>query len=171
MIRDVNLRKKSPELAVDFRVSGAFDRELEDTIQSGLPRTLSFRVELYRPRLLLPDRRLGAWRLDHTIRYDNLKDEFLITRTVTGGEGGARRTLAPIVRRDLAKASAAASAVEAFPIPLSESSAPVPYLLRIRALVEPLEGGAAARIGPLPVPLLPAFGRRKTDWYVQEFEF
>jgi len=156
---------------VDFRVSGAFDRELEETIQSGLPRTLSFRVELYRPRLLLPDRRLGAWRLDHTIRYDNLKDEFLITRTVTAGEGGVRRQLAPMVRRGLAKASGAASAVEAFPISLSESPAPVRYLLRIRALVEPLEGGAAPRLGRLPLPLLPTFGRRKSDWYVQEFEY
>ena len=170
-IRDVSLRKKSRELAVGFRVVGAFDREVEDTIQSGLPRTLSFRLELYRPRLLLPDRRLRAWRLEHTIRYDNLKDEFLIARTVTADEGGARRKLPPMLLQGLPKAVAKAASVEGFPIPLAESGTAVHYLLRIRARVEPLDEGDAPWFGRLPVPLIPSFGQRKSDWYVQEFEF
>jgi hypothetical protein len=90
-------------------------------------RTLSFRLELYRPRLLFPDRRLRAWQLEHTIRYDNLKDEFLITRTVTADEGGARRRLPPIVVRGLPKAATTAANVEGFPIPLAESGTPVHY--------------------------------------------
>ena len=168
-IRDVSLRKKSRDLAVDFHVAGAFDREVEDTIQSGLPRTLSFLLELYRPRPLLPDRRLRAWRLEHTIRYDNLKDEFLITRTVTAG--GAGRPLPPIVLRGLPKAVQTAANVEGFALPLAESGSPVRYLLRIRARVEPLEEGDAPWFGHLPVPFGPSFGQRKSDWYVQEFEF
>ena len=170
-IQDVRLRKSPRNLAVSFRVAGAFDRELKETIQSGLPRTISFRLELYRPRLLLPDRKLDVWRLAQTIRYDNLKEEFLITRTVTADDGGAPRQLPALVKRRLPEAEATAAQVEGFPIPLSESATPVHYLLRIRARVEPLEEGWAPWFGRLPVPLIPAFGQMKSDWYLQEFEF
>jgi hypothetical protein len=90
---------------------------------------------------------------------------------VTSGEEGAGRPHPPIVLRGLRKAVEAAANVEGFPLPLAESGTPVRYLLRIRARVEPLEEGDAPWFGHLPVPLIPSFGQRKSDWYVQEFEF
>jgi len=171
VIQAVNLRKTAPDLALDFQVAGAFNREVEETIQSGLPRTLSFRLELYRPRLLIPDHRLRAWQIEHTIRYDNLKDEFSIMRTVTVDGEDAPRKLPTIVRRGLRQAAATVTKVEGFPIPIAQSDPPTDYLLRIRARVEPIREGASAWIGRLPVPPIPPFGQRKSEWYVQEFEF
>jgi hypothetical protein len=79
-IQRLVVRKAPERLGVNLEVSGIIDTQMRETIESGLPWTLLFRLELYRLRRLLPDRRLHGWELRHTVRYDNLKEEFLVTR-------------------------------------------------------------------------------------------
>jgi hypothetical protein len=169
-IRDVSLRKASGDLTVSFRLAGDFPKDLEDTIQSGLPRTLSFRLELVRRRPLSPDEGLEAWQLRRTILYDNLKDEFLITGNVAV-EGGSRPSpMQARVVKGFGRAMATAARVDDFHIPLAPSASPLHYLLRIRARVEPVEGGGLSWMDRLLFGLS-TFGTRKTDWYEREFEF
>lgn len=169
-IRDVRVRRATNDLAVSFRMAGNFSKDLEDTIQSGLPRTLSFELELLHRRLLVPDRRLDAWQIRRTILYDNLKDEFLITSNVTVEEGSRTSPMPARVIKGFGGAVTMAARVDDFHIPLTPSRSALPYVLRIRGRVEPVEAKGWSWMDRVLFGLS-AFGPRKTDWYEQEFDF
>jgi hypothetical protein len=68
------------DLLLYLSVKGAFPPKIEKTINSGVPATFSFYVNLYRKRLLWPDAKITELTLLHTIKYDNLRQEYLVTR-------------------------------------------------------------------------------------------
>ncbi len=69
------------DLLLYLSVKGAFPPKIEKTINSGVPATFSFYVNLYRKRLLWPDAKITEMTLSHTIKYDNLRQEYQVTRT------------------------------------------------------------------------------------------
>ena len=69
------------DLLVYLSVKGAFREEMEKAILSGVPATFSFLVDLYLVRNLWLDRKITDLNVTHTIKYDNLKKEFSITRS------------------------------------------------------------------------------------------
>ena len=70
---------KKPALNLSFIVTDAFKEEIEEGIKSGIPTTFTFFVELYRTRRMWPDKAVEKWSFKHTVKYDNLKEEFEIT--------------------------------------------------------------------------------------------
>ena len=64
---------------VSFAVNGVVDEEMEQTIQSGLPTTFEYDVELRRQSPLWFDRSLGSVELAATVRYDNLTRRYQIS--------------------------------------------------------------------------------------------
>lgn len=69
------------DLLLYLSVKGAFPPKIEKTINSGVPATFSFYINLYRKRLLWPDAKIAELNLSHTIKYDNLRQEYLVTRS------------------------------------------------------------------------------------------
>ena len=69
------------DLLIYLTVEGAFREEMEGAIKSGVPTTFSFFINLYRKRTLWPDKRIAEIRVTHTIKYNNLKEEFDIKRS------------------------------------------------------------------------------------------
>jgi hypothetical protein len=69
------------DLLIYLTVDGAFRQEMEEAIKSGVPTTFSFFINLYRKRTLWPDKRISELRVTHTIKYNNLKEEFVIQRS------------------------------------------------------------------------------------------
>jgi hypothetical protein len=57
---------------VSFAADTAIDRELEQTIQSGLPTTFTYDVEVGRASALWFDRSVATTTIAATVRYDNL---------------------------------------------------------------------------------------------------
>ncbi|MBI5560712.1 MAG: DUF4390 domain-containing protein [Deltaproteobacteria bacterium] len=74
-IEGVKVRYDS-NLKVSFIVADAFKKDMEEAIQSGLPASFTFLVKLDRRRDLWFDERLGAWKFNHTVKYDALKEEY-----------------------------------------------------------------------------------------------
>ncbi len=74
-------------LKVSFSVRDAFTKEMEDALKSGLPIAFTFNVELDRVRSMWIDEELGAWEFRHVVRYDTLKDEYVVSRDEANGNG------------------------------------------------------------------------------------
>ena len=72
------------DLLIYLTVEGAFREEMVEAIKSGVPTTFSFFINLYRKRTLWPDKRVAELRVTNTIKYNNLKEEFVIKRSWEG---------------------------------------------------------------------------------------
>jgi hypothetical protein len=71
-------------LLLYLSVKGAFPPKIEATIQSGVPTIFSFYINLVRVRNLWFDQQMTDIKVIHTIKYDNLKQEYSITRSWEG---------------------------------------------------------------------------------------
>lgn len=71
---------KTPNLNLSFVILDAFKPEIEEGIKSGIPTTFKFFVELDRVRRFWPDKSIKKWTFKHTVKYDNLKEEYEVTR-------------------------------------------------------------------------------------------
>jgi hypothetical protein len=69
------------DLLVYLNVEGAFREKMINAILSGVPATFSFLVHLYQVRDLWFDKEITDINITHTIKYNNLKKEFVITRS------------------------------------------------------------------------------------------
>jgi hypothetical protein len=79
------------QVFVSFDLSNGFSPEVRDAIQSGLPTTFSYDVELRRSSTIL-DRTLAALTIDASVRFDNLTRRYQMSRTVDGRVEDARPT-------------------------------------------------------------------------------
>ncbi|MBE9531954.1 MAG: DUF4390 domain-containing protein [Proteobacteria bacterium] len=70
---------KKPSLNISFVIQDAFKSDMEEGIKSGIPTTFTFFVELHRVRRMWPDKVVEKWKFEHTVKYDNLKEEYEIT--------------------------------------------------------------------------------------------
>lgn len=74
------------DLLVYLNVEGAFREKMEKAILSGVPTTFSFFISLYRARDLWFDKKIADVRATHTVKYNNLKKEFVVKRSWESGE-------------------------------------------------------------------------------------
>ncbi|MBI5875476.1 MAG: DUF4390 domain-containing protein [Deltaproteobacteria bacterium] len=141
---------------VSFEIKNAFTKEIEEGIKSGIPTTFTFFVELYRKQGLWFDETLANMTFRHTVRYDNLKEEYEILleeqpqNVIRVKEiGQAKKIMASsdniIVKSALKKGET--------------------YQLRIKATLDPVS---------LPFPLnymlfFVSFWSYETAWYEKEF--
>lgn len=70
---------RTPSLSITFSVKGAFTKEMDEAIQSGIPTTFNFIVEVNRVRNAWFDETLSETRFSHTVKYDSLKEEYEIS--------------------------------------------------------------------------------------------
>lgn len=75
-IDDVTVAKAP--LKVSFLVRGAFTKDIEEAIKSGIPTSFNFIIELNKVNSLWPNEQLGKWEFKHTVKYDSLKEEYEI---------------------------------------------------------------------------------------------
>jgi len=76
---------------VSFDMGDAFTPDVRDAIESGLPATFSYDVELRRGFGLF-DRTVASMAISATVRYDNLTRRYQMSRTVDGRVEDARPT-------------------------------------------------------------------------------
>ena len=69
------------DLLVYLTVEGAFTQNMEDAINSGVPASFSYSVNLYRTRGMWFDKKLVDLTITHTIKYNSLKKEYSVTRS------------------------------------------------------------------------------------------
>ena len=85
-ITDVIVTNTRDDLILYFRVDGCFTPELEQAILNGVPTTFTFLASLNRVRSFWRDKNLASVEIHHTIKFNNLKNEFVISRSEYDGK-------------------------------------------------------------------------------------
>jgi hypothetical protein len=77
-IVQVELSHDIGDVEVSFRIQDCFTPEMEEAIRSGVPTTFRIRVVLEKPGILYMKSKLLDSVLEHGIKYDRLKGEYLV---------------------------------------------------------------------------------------------
>ena len=80
-LENIILTNTRDHLLLYLTVKDAFPPKIVEAIQSGVSATFIFHIDLYRVRNFFPDKRIKGAQLTHSMRYDNLKKEYLVTRS------------------------------------------------------------------------------------------
>lgn len=72
------------QLFVSFSLADAFNEDIQSAIQSGLPTSFTYDVELRRSVPLWVDRLVNSAQVNATVRYDNLTRRYQVTVTQDG---------------------------------------------------------------------------------------
>ncbi|HSR35947.1 MAG TPA: DUF4390 domain-containing protein, partial [Desulfurivibrionaceae bacterium] len=159
-IDEVIVTNSSREVLLYLTVRNAFTPEMEKGVQSGLPVTFTFYVELYRHRSGWLDQKVVARSFEHILSYDTLKDEY---RVVYGEHNGKT-----VIVKTMAEASALMAQVNGFGLsPLAALMADAEYTLKVKARL-------AEKTLPLSIHAVIPFWSLwdfETDWYTIQFRY
>jgi hypothetical protein len=154
-IREVQVKGSNGGWKVSFSVEHCFTEKMQEAIQTGIPTTFTFYLQIYKERKWWKDQRLSSLQFQRTIQYSPIQGEY----QVTFGEGGGAR-----VTRDFEEAKEWMATVQE--VEIKSSSQPKSggsTYLRIKAELEPVKL-------PLHLEYLFFFVSLwdfETDWYVE----
>ncbi|MDM8541716.1 DUF4390 domain-containing protein [Desulfococcaceae bacterium HSG9] len=83
---NINVTNTRDHLLIYLTVKGAFTEKIEKAILSGVPTTFSYVITLDKVRDLWFDQQIVDLKITHTIRYNIIKKEFIITRSSKKGD-------------------------------------------------------------------------------------
>ena len=148
------------DLLIYLTVEGAFREKMKTAILSGVPTTFSFFIQLNRVRNFWMDKEIVELDITHTIKYNNLKKEFVVTRSWENNQ--------PIVTKSFVEARKLMSEIDSLKaVPLSRLEKGSQYQIRAKAQLSKLT---------LPfylhyVLFFVSLWDFETDWYTIEFIF
>lgn len=85
-LTDIIVTNNRDDLLLYLSVEGAFTEEMESAILSGVPATFSFYITLYQARNMWIDKKITELKVTHTVKYNNLKKEFVVIRSWEDGK-------------------------------------------------------------------------------------
>jgi hypothetical protein len=85
-LTDIIVTNTRDDLLVYLNVEGAFREKMQAAILSGVPTTFSFFITLFKARNLWLDKKIADIKVTHTVKYNNLKKEFVVKRSWENGE-------------------------------------------------------------------------------------
>jgi hypothetical protein len=159
-IEEIMVTNSSSHVLLYGRVANGFTLEMEDALHNGMPVTFTFAVELHQFVSIGPTRRIAALAFDHTLSYDNLKEEYRIELKEKGGRILATQTLAQ-ARELMAEINGLRV------VSLATLKPGQDYLIKVQVKL-------ARKTLPLNVhSVIPFWGLRdfKTDWHTVEFRY
>ena len=158
-ISDVSIINDQTMLYVSFRLVGGFPDQVMGALQSGIPLTFTYELELETPGILM-DSTVVSRTISRKIRYDALKGEYMVRY------GLHSHRIFMVNNRD--EACRLVSVVEREPlIKLSKLSSSETYRLKLRARVEK-EKSSIAFTGMLNIFSSWGF---TTEWHEVKFNY
>jgi hypothetical protein len=159
-LSDIIVTNTQDDLLVFFDIEGCFTREMEEAILNGIPTTFTIYIRLYRARTLWLDASISDIKLEHTIKYDSLKNEFRVTRSEDD-------RIELILKKFAAAKEAMAEIKNIKVVPLRELRKDAKYQLRVKAELEKVR---------LPLYLhyvlfFVSLWDFETDWYTVDFTY
>ena len=157
-LSDIIVTNTQEDLLVFFDIKGCFTREMEEAILNGIPTTFTIVIKLYRTRTAWRDASIASITLEHTIKYDSLKNEFRVTRSEMDNT--------ELVVKDFKAAKKAMAEIRNIRVvPLRELQERGKYQLRVKAELEKVR---------LPLYLhyvlfFVSLWDFETDWYTVDF--
>ena len=159
-LSDIIVTNTQEDLLVFFDIQGCFTREMEEAILNGIPTTFTIIIRLYKTRTLWFDGSISSLKLEHTVKYDSLKNEFRVTRSEDNNKElvfkefeAAKKVMAEISNIEV--------------VPLKELQRDSKYQLRVKAELEKVR---------LPLYLhyvlfFVTLWDFETDWYTVDFTY
>ena len=83
-LTNITVSNTRDDLLLSLNVEGAFREEMKKAILNGVPATFSFFASLNRVQNFWFDGEISDIEVTHTVKYDNLKKEFTISRSWEG---------------------------------------------------------------------------------------
>lgn len=83
-LTNIVITNSKDDLLISLKVEGAFAGEIKKAIDSGVPTTFSFFLSIEEVRRIWTDKVIAEAALTHTIKYNNLKNEYKIVRSWEG---------------------------------------------------------------------------------------
>ena len=80
-LKNIIVTNTRDDLLIYLTVEGAFHKDTETAISSGVPATFSFFVNLYQTRSFWFDKKISELEILHTINYDTFKSEYIVERS------------------------------------------------------------------------------------------
>ena len=159
-LSEIIVTKTQDDLLVSFKIKGCFTREMEEAILNGIPTTFTVFVKLYETRTLWLDSLIASIRIENTIKYDSLKNEFRVKRSEAAQNESVFKDF-----RAAKKAMAEIRSVRL--VPLQALGEGVKYQLRVKAELEKVR---------LPLHLhyvlfFVSLWDFETDWYTVDFTY
>jgi hypothetical protein len=157
-LADIIVINTRDDLLVYLNVEGAFREKLKKAVLSGVPTTFSFYVALYKTRNWWMDKEIADIKITNTVKYDNLKKEFVVKRSWVNSE--------PMVTQSFEEAQKQMAEVDSLKIvPLNMLEKGGRYQLR-----------AKAELSKVTLPLylhyvlvFVSLWDFETDWYTVDF--
>jgi hypothetical protein len=146
------------DLLLYFALEGAFTDKMKEAVMSGVPATFSFYISLFQVRNWWYDKEFADIKLTHTIKYNNLKNEFSVKRSWKESD--------PVVVQSFEEAQRLMTEIDHLPIyPLSGLERGRQYQIR-----------AMAEVSKITLPFylhyaLFSIWDFETDWYTIDFIF
>ena len=159
-LSDIIVTNTQEDLLVFFDIQGCFTREMEEAILNGIPTTFTIIIRLYKTRTLWFDGSISSLRLEHTIKYDSLKNEFRVTRSEDNNN--------ELVFKEFKKAKKVMAEISNIEVvALKELQRNSKYQLRVKAELEKVR---------LPLYLhyvlfFVTLWDFETDWYTVDFTY
>ncbi len=154
-IHDIQAERADGVWKISFDVENCFTEKMEEAIQSGIPTTFTFYINLHQKRGWWKDRKLASVELRHTVQYHPIQKVYQIK---LGEDHSA------LAASSLEEAKKLMSSVKGFRVRSSSPIEPgVPAYFRIKAELDPV------RL-PLHLEYLFFFVSLwdfETDWVVQ----
>ena len=146
------------DLLLYLTAKEAFPLKIDKAIHTGVPTTFTFYINLYRVRGLWMDKKIANIKLAHKIKYNTLKNEYVVTRSWEGDR--------PLTTKSIEEAKAVMAEVDSLAvIPLKRLEKGQQYQIQAKAELSKKT---------LPFYLhyilfFVSFWDLETDWYTIDF--
>lgn len=125
---DILVTSGTSEILLYARLVDGFKKEMEDAILAGVPAVFTIELDVYQERSYLWDRHILRKEIRRTIKYDNLKKNFLIA---TNGLGQ------PAILTNFESAQKAMAELDGIPVvALSDLSKGERYYVQVRVKID-----------------------------------
>lgn len=78
-IQNIRISNSHTHLNLQFQLANSFNKKMVEAIKNGIPATFNYYINLYQHQSNWSDKLLISVTLLKTIKYDNLKSEYVIT--------------------------------------------------------------------------------------------
>ena len=78
-IKEVRANGANGAWKVSFFVQNCFTEKMDEAIQTGIKTVFTFYLQVYQKRKLWRDRKVASMEFHHTIQYDPIRGEYLLT--------------------------------------------------------------------------------------------
>jgi len=163
VIKNVIISNSYNHLHIQFQLANSFSNKMEEPIKTGIATTFTYYVNLYQKRFLWNDKLVTAVTLSKTLKYDNLKNEYVVSDTSSKPNGESN-----LVFSSLFEAKKIMNKVQIHSYyPMWKLERNKEYYVKIKAVSKGVEP-------PLYIHYLLFFLKWmnfETDWFVERFKY